>query len=277
MKRWFWIPVLAVCLTGCGAQQSAEQPTAEQPAGETTEERTPTGYTVNVQLPPGAQTPEQFVDTLTLSNEIVLEDKAPKQQVIGTLDDAGMQALEAYFDVIAQSKSPDTENIPDATEQTKIEIQQGEQTVAELVVIHDLSQYAETMNLQADQLSNQNFEYRILQSAQGVQSPQDFIAGLALTDTVTVADNEQETITLATLNEAEQAKVDDYIRTLLGTYDGASLRDAGISSTLSINLVDGEVQLTVISDLQEWLDLHGSDWKSDGLTHQNFSYSIEKT
>lgn len=112
-------------------------------------------------------------------------------------------------------------------------------------------------------------------SVQGAQAPTLFLDGLSLSDSVTANDADGRTVVLGTLDDAGMRQVEDYWDSVLAADDSAELRDATISSTLEIDLEDQMVSMTIISDLPEYLEVHGIP--ADGLSRQNFAYCIEKT
>ena len=112
-------------------------------------------------------------------------------------------------------------------------------------------------------------------SAQGAESPTIFLDALPLSDSVTASDAQGRTLVFGTLDDAGMQQVDLYWDSVLAADDSAELRDATISSTLEIHDDGQTVSMTVISDLPEYLQLHGVP--DDGLSQQNFVYCIEKT
>ncbi len=72
-----------------------------------------------------------------------------------------------------------------------------------------------------------------------------------------------------------EEQMDAYWRQVLDTDQAATVRDATISSTLEFTEEDQKVQLTMISYLDDYLEVH-ADIPKDGLDKQNFCYSIEK-
>lgn len=110
---------------------------------------------------------------------------------------------------------------------------------------------------------------------QGFANVQAFLETLDMTDVVTVLDEEDHKVVLATLDEAAEEQMDAYWRQVLNADQTAEVRDATVSSTLEFTEEDQKVQLTMISYLDDYLEVH-ADIPKDGLDKQNFCYSIEK-
>ncbi|MDR3766966.1 MAG: hypothetical protein Q3Y08_08060 [Butyricicoccus sp.] len=118
----------------------------------------PDGAQSAAQSVQGVQAPTAFLDSLSLSDSVTVEDAEGRTLVFGTLDDASMQQVEDYWAAVLAAN--DSAEARDATISSTLEIDLEDQTVS-MTIISDLPEYLEAHGIPDDGLSLQNFVYCI--------------------------------------------------------------------------------------------------------------------